>query len=271
MNVRDEIIIEYGNQPEGWAKSGQLCPACQGGRSKEHSLRVSVNNGRLSWRCYRDSCKFNGWWPVGNRHGAALQENETYTPVVFTKPLDEQWLKFLSEKYHIEEGMLQWAKWELVPNYKNGGPRVRMPIIGPDNLTRADTWRSYQDGVMPKAIITKRFKDEITMCWYRDHRYGKTLVVVEDQPSALRLRAAHVDSLALCGTLISPDRVEEIKAQKYERVVLCLDNDATASAIKAVAMYRNKLKGFMILPLEEDVKDMSQEDFELLIDEVTLP
>lgn len=272
MNHRDEVIIEYCGQPNGWAKSGQLCPECQGGRSKEHSLRVSVQDGWLSWVCFRNSCGFKGKHKLNGGMSAVDSPVSTvYTDVIRTVPLDEKWEDFLSVLYNIEPGMLQWARWELCEKYKGKGTRIRMPIFGPDFVASADTWRAY-DGSKPKAIITKRnAKGRPTMCWYKSSLYGKNLVVVEDQPSALRVCAAKVDALALCGTLLSPDRIEEIKQQKYERVVLCLDKDATATAVKAVAMFRAKLKGLTILPLKDDVKNMTRQDFELFIDEVTLP
>lgn len=271
MKARDEVIIEYANKPEGWAKSGQLCPECQGGTHKEVSLRVSVQDGWLSWICFRDSCQFSGRYPVIHRTKmVGNDEIMPRTPVVQSIPLPPQEAAYLSALYSIEEGMFQWAKWEYVPRYYNSGPRVRMPILGPDGMIRADTWRSYDPKASPKAIITKRFDNEQAMCWYRQRKFGRTLVIVEDQPSALRIAAAHVDSLALCGTLISVPRITEIAEQKYDRVILCLDKDATLTAIKTVCMYRNKLKTLVVRPLPKDVKNMGAEEFASFIDEVSL-
>lgn len=271
MNARDEVIIEYSGQPNGWAKSGQLCPECQGGRTKEHSLRASVQDGWLSWVCFRNSCGFKGKHRLNGRAGAVDNDGtSTYTPQPRTIPLPDKWLTDLETMYDIEEGMFEWAGWELCENYKGLGPRIRMPILDSEGQPRADTWRAY-DGSKPKAIITKRRQDQPTMCWYKSGLYGQILVVVEDQPSALRICASKVDSLALCGTLLSPDRIEEIKKQNYERVFLCLDKDATVTAIRMVALFRHKLAGLVVRPLEEDIKNMSEEDFALLLDEVMLP
>ena len=271
MKARDEVIIEYGGKPEGWSKSGQMCPECQGGSKKESSLRISVQDGWLSWICFRDSCKFSGRHPtIHRREGIVDSEPRTKTPVIVTTPLPDAERERLSKLYDIEEGMLLWAKWEYAPSYY-GKPRVRMPILDPNGFTRADTWRSYDEANQPKAIITKRFENEQAMCWYRPRKYGRTLVIVEDQPSALRVCAAHVDALALCGTLISPARITEIADQNYDRVILCLDKDATVTAIKTVAVYRNKLKTLVVRPLAKDVKNMDKEEFQDFIDEVSLP
>lgn len=268
MDSRDLVIIEYSGMPDGWAQSGLICPECGGGSKKESSLRVSANNGWLNWRCYRDSCKFHGGYPTnkrGVRTHVDKKPKQYYTPLCSVDLPKELVTKFTQE-FHIEEGMLEWAQWWWCPNYK-GEKRVRMPILGPDGRPRADTWRSYH-GAEPKGIITKRADDAITTCWYRAGMYGKTLVIVEDQPSALRVCGANVDALALCGTLITPDRVEEIRKQDYDNVYLCLDRDATVTAIQSVVAFRERFKRLHVKALTKDVKNMSPGEFHKFIEEL---
>lgn len=267
MNSRDEVILEYSRKPEGWAGSGQMCPDCGGGSSKEKSMRVTVHNGWLNWRCFRDSCQFKGGYKIGSPVSASQSGQARQHPVVELVNLPSHVERMLYDKYFITDHSIDWAGWKYAPSYNKGGPRVCMPILGPAGVKRGYSWRSY-NGESPKAIITKLVPDTPMMCWYKASKYANTLVVVEDQTSALRLWDQGVDALALCGTLLTPDRIEEIKAQKYTHVFLCLDQDATATAVKAVAWYRRKLPSLKILPLNKDIKNMTEVEMDTFLLEI---
>lgn len=72
-----------------------------------------------------------------------------------------------------------------------------------------------------------------------------------------------MDSIALLGTNLSEAKVEEIIAtRKYERIFLCLDNDATSVAIKAVLKWKHKLPQLEVRGLGKDIKDMTDEEFQ---------
>lgn len=268
MNTRDFIILEYSHHRDGWAASGQMCPECHGGSSKEKSMRVSVNDGWLNWRCFRDSCKFKGGHRIGApRISSSSDDRPAQSSAVRMIDMPDYLERTLYEKHLISDHAIEWAGWKYAPIYNGRGPRVCMPILDPDGVKRGYSWRSY-NGESPKAIITKLKADSPMMCWYKAGKYANTVVVVEDQPSALRLWDQGVDTLALCGTLLTPDRIDEIKAQKYSNVILCLDQDATATAVKAVAWYRNKLPGMRILPLTKDVKNMTDVEMDSFLLEI---
>ena len=57
---RDTILETYGGMVDDTSLSGQLCPRCEGGSSKEKSLSVAKKEGSLLWICHRSSCKFQG-------------------------------------------------------------------------------------------------------------------------------------------------------------------------------------------------------------------
>lgn len=268
MNV-DYIAGEYGHLAEGDSVGGQLCPECGGGRSKERSLRVSRHNGRLSARCYRDSCQ----WKYRQGGIAFVQTSEVQVPkelapfrAVNNRPLNEEEKERFSNLFSIEQGMFDWARWTHVDDCNNRGPRFVLPILRPDGTVRGKTYRSW-DGHLPRAQINK-LADENMMCWYKPKPYGKVLVVVEDQPSALRIAGAGIDALSLCGTLLNDARLNEIKQQGYDRVWLCLDQDATLSAFGLMASYKFKYSQLRIKTLPMDVKNMSAERFEQYIKEV---
>lgn len=270
---RDTLELEYRGLADGERRSGQLCPVCDGGASREKSLSVSRHRDHLRFMCFRASCNFRGrinLTPSAARsstvQGNAEPKRERR---VIVQPLPEHLANELSERYMIEPGIFEWAKWVYTSDYMGFGPRVGMPILDPNGEQRGTSWRSYT-GVIPKALIA-RSKQEEMICWYRGRKYGKTLVVVEDQASALRVAAQGVDALALCGTLLTLNRIYEIKGQNYEKVFLCLDEDATGQAIKHSVAYKARLPQLNIMALNEDIKNMNEVQFEMFIQNVSLP
>lgn len=272
MNPRDEVLLTYGTLAEGQKLSGLRCPSCEGGRSHERSFSVGRENGVLWWKCFRASCAFSG--ASGSRSvmggTAPVKGAKEQSKIVRVEALPDEWLEFLENKYAITEETIRLAGWRLCPDYDGRGTRILMPVYGPDGLKRHENFRSY-DGSLPKTLINKQ-SDEETISWYRWAKYNKTLVIVEDQPSAVRIaQELYVDSLALLGVLLNPARLNEIKQQNYERIYLALDNDATAHAVKLGWQLRARLPQLRIKALDKDVKDMSPEEFQGFIDEVSLP
>ena len=269
MNT-DPIAERYGYLAEGEAVGGQVCPECGGGRSGERSLRVHKYNGRLYAKCYRASCPF----VYRGKQGVFVQQAAVRVPkelqpfrVVNQRPMSDEEKDALSKQFSIEQGMFDWAKWYHVDDFMNGlGPRFVLPIIGPNGKVRGKTFRSWQ-GHLPKSLINK-LADEEMICWYRPHQYGKVLVVVEDQPSALRLAAAGIDALALCGTSVNDARMNEIRKQGHDKVWMCLDQDATVLAFNITAAYKKRFMHLYIKPLDKDVKNMTAAEFAQFLEDV---
>jgi hypothetical protein len=269
MNT-DYIAAEFGYLSEGDTMGGQLCPECGGGRSRERSLRVSRYNGRLRAKCYRDSCQWK-YYGNGTAFIQSMSPNvpKELAPFATTnnRPMTDAEKDRFSVLFGIEQGMFDWARWSHVDDCKSRGPRFVLPILSPDGRVRGKTYRSW-DGHEPKAQINK-LAEENMICWYKPKPYGKVLAIVEDQPSALRIAGAGVDALSLCGTLLNDSRLAEIKKQGHDRVWLCLDQDATLSAFKILAEYKLRHSQLRIKTLPMDVKNMSTEQFEQYIREVT--
>ena len=271
MNARDYVALEYGSLAVGERKSGQLCPSCNGGSGKEKSFAVIRGQHVLSFVCFRASCQFRGTIRLTSGGSAAVHQEDERPKVsaVVASQLPPKWEEYLSNLFSIEQGMFTWAKWKYTDSYNgNPHPRIGMPIIGPDGETRGITWRSYS-GQKPKALIEKLLPTEEMMCWYRARRHGRSLVIVEDQPSALRVASQGVDALALCGVLLTLRRIQEIKAQGYDHILLCLDDDATRVAVTHAVEFKARLPQLRVYKLSEDIKNMSPENFELFIQEVT--
>lgn len=104
--------------------------------------------------------------------------------------------------------------------------------------------------------------EQIVQCWYKWQRVSPYLFLVEDQMSAIRL-AQKYHSVSLMGTNLSDTKVEEIREQEdlYEKIYLCLDNDATYKAIKLALKWKRALPNLQVRGLGTDIKDMSHEAF----------
>lgn len=264
----DYVAEEFGHLNEDESVGGKTCPECGGGRSKERSLRVSRHKGRLYAKCYRASCGYTYRGQATVVHNwvvqAAVEPKEFL--VVNNRPLSDDEKEKLSAKFSIEQGMLDWAQWSHADNVNNRGPRFVLPILRPDGTVRGKTYRSW-DGHVPKAQIHK-LSNEDMMCWYKPRPYGKALVIVEDQPSALRLAGAGVDALSLCGTLLNDSRMTEIKIQGHAVVWMCLDQDATVQAFKILAEYKHRFNRLKIKPLPVDVKNMTVDQFNTFLKDI---
>lgn len=261
-----EVEQEFSDLKEGESRSGQVCPACNGGASKEGSFSVSRSRGVLLYNCFRATCKFGGAIILSSAASRAVP-GASRTPKfshVPTAPLDEETIKLLAQKYSLTRDSMELAGIRRVvadTGYYSG--RICFPIYGPDLRQRGACYRSYTGGT-PKTLTSLNTSDSIAMSWYIRKRKSPILVIVEDQVSAIRLSSFY-DSVALLSTNLSPAKIKEIGEKDYKKVVLCLDNDATALAVKLTVTLRSKIKNLQMVGLAKDVKDMNQEEFDTLL------
>lgn len=117
------------------------------------------------------------------------------------------------------------------------------------------------DGAKPKVIS---HTEKGAMAWYINHT-TPGIIIVEDQLSAVRA-SRYLSSVALLGTNLSEERVAEIRRTGNSPVYLALDNDAISSAVKYVVKYRSVLP-LQLVRLDKDIKDMSEEELEVLAKE----
>lgn len=257
---RDAVELDYSNLGDGTTAAGQVCPACQGGSSKEGSLSITRRGGLLLYNCHRASCDFHGAIDVvggGGKPALWNQEKPRRTNIP-TYEIREATLRLLAIKYSIGIEILRSAQLR----WSGDGDghfdrRVCFPIYGPDLKERGTSYRSYEAGVKPKAIIELRSANDVACSWYKWLRTSDTLIIVEDQMSAIKL-APYVHSMALLGTHLSDTKAEEVVAGKYDKVLISLDADATYTAIKMQLAHRNNIKNLYVAGLGKDIKDMTK-------------
>lgn len=266
---RYAIIAEYADLDEDGTRSGEICPACEGGSTKEGSLSVSRRGGVLLWHCHRASCGFSGSDRVASEGGPKTRELGRSPPDVKVSPLDTATSKFLALKFGLPITSIGYAGigWvdESSPSYRR---RFAFPIFDPLAGVRGTSYRSYE-GDKPKNLIRLDYSGAVAASWYRWRRHSDSVVLVEDQVSAIKL-APHVDAVALLGTNLSDAKVEEILSVSpaYKNIHLSLDLDAVADAIKTQLRLREKVPHLRITAIECDVKNMNKKQFDTYLERV---
>ena len=260
MNAKETILLEYENIGEGTTYAGQLCPACQGGRTGERTLSVSRRNGSITWYCHRASCGFKGSSAGGRDHSgpvktqcrgavgrAYIREAEQPPPAIAL---------YLCEKY----GLTDYARQRSGIAWLRDEERIVLPVFSPQGECLGAVLRSLS-GAEPKTIT---HTEPLAMAFYT-HRRSRDLIIVEDQLSAIRA-SEYMNAVALLGTNLNEDRAYEIYRQKYERIFLALDADAREKQAQLIIKHRGLLK-LNPLMLKKDIKNQSKEELEELINE----
>lgn len=268
FSPRDQVILDFSQLNAGDTLSGQLCPRCKGGNGHEYSLSVGrTEDGWLWWRCHRASCNFRG----SDQSNGPKPRGEGYKREVgkldySSTQLKPEQVNDLCERLNLTPNLIATAKWRWTPDYEG---RVIMPILAPNGSVRGEQLRSYDPTARSKGMIQRLSEADELMCWYVFQRYPSILVIVEDQPSALRIAGVKgMAGLALLGTSLSYERALEIKSLGIKSEVLCLDNDATSKAVATVVEYRRLLPRIKMVALQKDVKNMTQEEFDMFLQEV---
>lgn len=253
--TRDAMLMDYAYVGEDQVEGSQLCPSCKGGATGEKSMSVGRTNGLLWWKCHRNSCGFSGGARVGDSAGGGPKRQGM---VYVVEPLFDEMVDYLSTKFGIDSYTIQ-NTWMWTDNYSG---RVVMPIFDEHNRRCGDLLRSYY-GQEPKALIN-RLDNYKGGSWYNNTKYPTHIVVVEDQPSALKLSAVPgVNAIALLGTSMSDELSNRIHAA-YPGipVVISLDQDATSTALLTVVNARRFIKNIKMITLNKDIKNMDTKEFD---------
>lgn len=256
----DTIRLAYGSLAEGLSVSGELCPACEGGRTGERSLSVSRVNHSLLFICHRAACALRGGVTVlgnGDVHeGLAagrpvrLSGAERYR-LTGKGPLPKGVSAYLETRYHLRQedfarGELSWTR-----EYSgNNSGRLVMPVRDVASTMYGFVARRLDSDGGPKTLS---FLEDTRGAWY--HKAGSNgVLLVEDQLSAIRA-AHHITTVALLGAVVSDSLLSALVKRGYDRVYLALDKDAYDKSIKQALRFRDKIR-MRVPQLPCDIKDM---------------
>lgn len=202
---------------------------------------------------------------------AASSEVPLFVPNPFRSPtriLSYAQLKFINEEYGILTEDVGRAGWTST----DASDTLVMPVFSPTKEVRGHIARTkLNDG--SKRVKSYKVKDAPWQSWYVSSiNPSNILVLVEDQISAVRM-AAKLNTVALLGTVLSLDKVNEIVTEFTSKredsfVIMCLDKDATTKAIQYRKHYGLALRNFIPIFLSKDIKDMQFVEFTDLVKEI---
>lgn len=262
MNARDEVLLAYGDMYDGETRAGELCPSCRGGATKERTLSVAQRDGILLWKCHRASCGFTGGSHSSRPDGGSSKTKIPGTRGVVGRAIqrsssvvDQQTRQYLQLKYCITDHHI--AAHEMGWDKETGG--LVLPVKSYEGEPLGVVLR-FLDGRVPKV---KKHAEKGAMSWHVNHTRGG-VIVVEDQLSAIRA-SDFLTSVALLGTHLNDERVDEIRKTGLTPVYLALDADAWDKAITYALRYRSRLP-LKLVRLVKDIKNLNNQELTEVID-----
>lgn len=252
--------MEYASLNEGATLSGQECPLCKA----RGVMSVSRIHRQLLWMCHRASCQFRRGKTYGGFVPDKPPEDERVVVYPDVLPLPEAVYDFLDKNYHLSRRSINRAGMGFLPDHR-GGDRMYFPIRDAASIVVGYNAKALSKDVQPKSVTKSTLQSAIA--WYPNTTRTRKVLVVEDQLSAIRA-SEHLTSCAILGTHLNDERMRELLAFGPEEILLALDADAFAKAVKYVVQFKAMTGGRMkVIPLKQDVKNMSPETFEEFIHE----
>lgn len=239
---------------EPGTSSRVLCPKCNGGDSQETSLSLFRDHTRqIAWKCFRAKCGYSG--NLGRVVGGSTKTSTS--PKYFTAPhvpcsMNTPEGLFLYERFHIDLSDVYWCYEQK---------RFVLPVLGPAGNRRGTLAYSFEPGAKSKSIPYRERIDEPFIHYTNRTVQDRHAVIVEDWFSAQKVRDSAAQSIALLGTILNRDRVDELKrVTKGLQVILALDSDAYAKSIKYAIDYGGEFDPpLKVWKLKEDLKYVSVE------------
>lgn len=252
-NLPESLVAEI----SAGRTSGLLCPACEGGRSGERSLSAyGGESGLFGLKCHRAGCGYSAGLVVSPALRDAVIGAADFKPRPFRGDLEMLSVRhnaILQDRYGITSP--RNAGVQTV----SGRDAIYIPVYGPNHEDRGGVVR-FLDGSQPKTVSYLTTMQP-RLAWYAGMSRW-TIVVVEDQLSAMRCAQLGYYGVALMGTNLNTAKVEEIMRVRSRTgdeaapVLLALDKDAFSKAVG----YARRWPSFRPVLLEHDIKDSDDAD-----------
>lgn len=252
------ILLE-GEQLE-IAQSVRLnCPKCV-----QHTFTITRSEQGVLYNCYRNSCDLEpGFIGVDKiaRERMGPPKKKQRNVRFYHRPIELLNLEqrhYLQSRFVIEDDDIDRAGIRYAP----ADDKFVLPILDPRGYERGmdlHTWDKERDR---KSIIYPHSADGAMCSWYQAHPgRPRIVVVVEDIMSAIRVaRLDRHTGLALLGTALGADKLQELMNVNPAQVIIALDADATDTAYGIA--WNNKLlfNRIRVAKLERDIKDMRSDN-----------
>lgn len=230
--------------PEG-GREYVVCPFCGGGSTHSKSMVISTHNGVVSYLCFRANCGARAGLSRNTLPEVARRKEPRYytRPTVYPGPEQHAQIERL---YGLEPG--------TVTGYNRETDRFLLTVRGPETPRRGVVAYSLS-GESPKSINYQEAVNEPFIHWAAAlHADNSPVVVVEDWFSAEKVAQAGYLSVAILGTHLTADAVDEI-ASRRRPTVLAFDQDAYPKSLRYLAKYGERFsQGLTVWRLAKDLK-----------------
>lgn len=235
-----------------------ICPFCNA--EHERSLGATRLPTGLVYQCWRAKCKAKGFIassatnfdPHWEKNKRKIPNPKPFQYDTITLP--EQFRRMFYDKYDITEDELQQNGFL----YSSELNRVVMPIFNSMGYQVGSVARSYSHYLSGSKVINY-FDDGKAHLHYPPtiHNSSKSVVLVEDIPSAIRV-GRQARSVALLGHSLCDETAEDL-ADNATDLIVALDPDAVDKALKLKKQWQIYFNSIVVRVLSSDPKDMSDE------------
>lgn len=275
-SFEDMIRIEYADLPIGASSRQEICPSCEGGITRERSMRIYRTAKGLQCVCFRATCPRPRVFVPANGSASTLGGSLPQIRKPRTGPYSKP-----SASLGIEDWSFLGQRFGVSPDDIHGeirkaliGGRLLMECRDLDGRLFATQARKYPElgcrDDLPKVITYwEDIEDDHNLkfhfpYWSRQFIRGKdtSLFIVEDILSSIKLSTAHFVNrrfaCAALGTHLTPAKMLELKRiSGCTNIVIALDSDATDKANKYAYEFAPLFNSVKVLRLERDIKNMS--------------
>lgn len=235
------------------------CPECNGGSSSEMCMTVfDTEDGTVLATCHRAQCSLHTISVQDGHLGGRFNK-------IPDKESDNTWREVGERSVPVPEELLT-ERYEFM--YKHEGrqhirydplrDRLVFPLKSRQGELHSIVTKALHVYQNPKSLFIGGPNAGTGMGWYVHGYKVGTVVVVEDCLSAIALFDVGCNAVSLNGTHINHERIHELR-KGAERVVLCLDADATRQAARTVRKYMGQMD-FTMRRLLVDLKDSQRQD-----------
>ena len=232
------------------------CPVCDNAPPYKPSLSITRLTEGILFNCFRAVCGTHGFVPSmpSDLIKVAKQKEHKFKQKVFTHPtidLDDDWLEWLHTTYGIEPEEVAANQIKLTLHTKG----LVMPLFNVQGYQYGCTTKYFDE--QTKAVHYLETETS-KLAFINPRKHGTTVILVEDMLSAIRVHRFH-QGVALLGTHLNAQQVQDLLKAGHKRVIMALDPDAIAKAVKLRQMYGLFFDEFVIRSLSDDPKNLSHE------------
>lgn len=250
-----EILLMSSGMQDQEQVSGKTCPFC---KSTDKSFSMKREGINLFYNCKRDKCKISG---MTRLEAGTLPKKQR----IKGESKYARWLRTACPLTHDD---YEWLKkeWNFEKKHALAGGaegmfpirRIVLPIYDATGREVGATLRAKHKDTTPKSIICLTDLDALCLSFYGGKQNKETMLVVEDQASAIRA-SYYCSSVALLGTSMNVMKARAIAKTSTKKIIFCLDKDAFSSSIDLATKYGAMFDKHATVCPPMDLKNMTEE------------